>query len=181
MDNDVCAVVERVLYVWAEECVVHHHHYAMLMRYCRDSPYINQFQRRIARSLDPYQFRLVRPYLTCYIEFDTWGECDLHTMGCSHLGEISVCAAVDIGDGDDMGACGEGLEDDGCGCGAGGESEGVFGLLESCYSCFEVFPVKVLSEPKLYLCSGKCSTDLDLSFSYTRRHRLAFLRLSGRR
>ena len=181
MDNNVCAVVERVLYVWAEERVVHHHHYAMLMRYCRDSPYINQLQRRIARSLDPYQFRLVRPYLTGYIEFDTWGECDLHTMGCSHLGEISVCATVDIGDGNDMGACGEGLEDDGCGCGAGGESEGVFGLLESCYSCFEVFSIKALSEPEPRLCSGTGSTDLDLSFSYTRRHRLAFLRLSERR
>jgi len=54
------------------------------------------------------------------------------------LGEVAVGAAVHVGDGDNMGASGEGLQYY-CGRGgAGGEGEGVAGMFEGGNGFFEV-------------------------------------------
>ena len=54
------------------------------------------------------------------------------------LGEVAVRAAVDVRDGDDVRACGKGLQDVGGGRGAGTESECIPGVLECCDCAFEV-------------------------------------------
>ena len=107
VNDNICAVIKGILDVGTQECIVHYNHYAVLMCYRRHSSYINQFQRRIARSLDPYQLRLIGPYLACYIEFDAWCKRDLHAVGCCHLCKVSVRAPVDVRYGDDVRACGK--------------------------------------------------------------------------
>lgn len=62
MDHNICTMIQRVLHVGAQECIIHHNHDPMLMRNCSHGPYIHQAQRRIARRLDPYQLRLIGPY-----------------------------------------------------------------------------------------------------------------------
>lgn len=54
------------------------------------------------------------------------------------LGEVAVRAAVDVGDGDDMRACGEGLQDVGGSGRAGAEGERIAGVLERCDCTFKV-------------------------------------------
>lgn len=57
------------------------------------------------------------------------------------FGEVAMRAAVDVGDGDDVRTCGEGLQYCCCCGGAGGECEGVAGVFERCDGFFEVVPI----------------------------------------
>lgn len=72
------------------------------------------------------------------MQLDGRGEGDVHAVGGSDLGEVTVGATVNIGDGDDVGAGGEGLEDVGGGCGAGGKGKRILGVLESSDGLLEV-------------------------------------------
>lgn len=73
-----------------------------------------------------------------HIQLNAGRESDLDAMGRSNLGEVPVCSTIDIGDGDDVGASGEGLKDGSGGGGAGGEGKGIFCVLESCDGLLEV-------------------------------------------
>lgn len=64
-------------------------------------------------------------------------------MGGSDLGEVSVSAAINIGDRDDMRAGGEGLQNDSGGSGARGKGEGIAGVLERRDGFLEVIPAAV--------------------------------------
>lgn len=78
----------------------------------------------------------------------------MYAVGGGDFGEVTVRAAVDVGDGDDMGARGEGLEDGG-GCGgAGREGESILCVLERCYCGFEVCSVWVRGSRVLIFANG---------------------------
>lgn len=114
----------------------------MLMCHCRHGSYIHQAERRIAGRLDPYELRLIWPNKSFDISNYAGRKVDCYTMCVCNLCEIAMGAAVNIGDGDDVGSLGEGLEDCSGGSGTGGESEGVFSMLEGRYCFFEVVPVR---------------------------------------
>lgn len=116
VDDNICAVIQRVLNVRAEERVVNHHHNPMLMCYRSDFADVDQRQCRIAGTFDPYQLRFVRPYQLCNVDFDTRGECDLNPMCGSDLCKVPVCPAVYIGDRNNVRTSGKRLKDSGSRC-----------------------------------------------------------------
>jgi hypothetical protein len=67
----------------------------------------------------------------------------VHVVRGGYLGEVAVRAAVDVGYGDDVRVCGEGLENVGCGGGAGAEGEGIAGVLEGGDGAFKVVSVRI--------------------------------------
>ena len=54
------------------------------------------------------------------------------------LCEVAVRAAVDVGDGDDVRALGEGLKDCGSCCGSGGEGKSEAGVFKGGDGAFEI-------------------------------------------
>lgn len=78
--------------------------------------YIREFQSRITWCLDPNELSFARTDEFFDVDFDGGCECDGDAVCGGDLGEVAVCAAVDVRDGDDVGACGEGLEDCRCCC-----------------------------------------------------------------
>ena len=120
--DNVRAMVERILDVGTEKGVVYYHHDAMLMCNGCNVPNIHKTQGGIAGRFDPDELRLVRPDHLCNIQFDARREGDLDAMSRSNFGKVSMGAAVDIGDRDNVRASGKRLEDVGRGCRAGRES-----------------------------------------------------------
>lgn len=59
VDDNVGAVIERVLDIGAEEGVVYNDHNAVLVRYGCDVADIDQGECRVGRRFDPDKFRLV--------------------------------------------------------------------------------------------------------------------------
>lgn len=53
MDDDIRTMVQRILYVWAQECVVNNDHYAMSVSDRRYRSYIDQAQGGIAGTFNP--------------------------------------------------------------------------------------------------------------------------------
>lgn len=74
------------------------------------------------------------------MQLDAGRERDLHAVCSRNLGEISVCTAVHIGDGDDVRPGGERLEDSRGSSGTGRKGEGVFGIFQCCNGLLEVIP-----------------------------------------
>jgi hypothetical protein len=109
----------------------------MLVRNARHIPDIYERQRRVRRRLDPYELR-VRAYALSDFDLDGGAEGDYDIVGGRDFGEVAVRAAVDVGDRDNVGAAGEGLQDVGCGCGAGGKGEGVASVFKGCDGFLEV-------------------------------------------
>ena len=96
MDNNVCAMIQRILYVGAQEGIVYNDHYSMRMGHACNVPNIDQAKRRVARAFNPDQFRFVRPYQLGNVDFEARRECDLNTMRRCNFCEISMCTAVHI-------------------------------------------------------------------------------------
>lgn len=96
VDDDIGAVVQRVLNIWAQEGVVHYNHDPMLVCDRRHFPDINQPQGRVRRTLDPYQFGLVGPDQIFHVELNARSESDLDAMRRGDLGEVPVCATIDV-------------------------------------------------------------------------------------
>jgi hypothetical protein len=63
------------------------------------------------------------------IDLDFRGESDLDTVCLCNLGEVSVCATIDIAHTDDMTTSCQTLQDDGSSRRARGECQCVFGVL----------------------------------------------------
>lgn len=98
VDYYVCAMIQRILNIRAQEGIVNHDHDPMTMRHRCHLSDIHQAQRRVTRTFDPDQFSLVRSNELSDIDLDTGGESDLDAMSSSYFGEIAMRAAVDIGD-----------------------------------------------------------------------------------
>lgn len=138
--DNVGSVVKRVLDVWREEGIVHNDHNSMPVRNSSNGADIHQAQSRVAGRLNPDQLRLVGTDQVLNIQLDRRREGDVHAVGSGDLGEIAMGAAIDIRDGNDVRAGGEGLQDDSS-CGrAGGESQGVAGVLKCSDSFLEIVP-----------------------------------------
>ncbi len=105
--DDVGAVVERVLEVWRHEGVVHNDHDAVLVRDGRDIADVDEAESWVAWGFDPDQACLVGADQFGDVALDAGGEGDLDAVGSGDLGEIAMGAAVDVGDGDNVGASGE--------------------------------------------------------------------------
>ena len=71
VDDNVRSVIERILDVGAQKGIIDHHHDTVPVRNRGDGPDIHQTKGRIARALDPDQFRLVRPDQFGDVQFDT--------------------------------------------------------------------------------------------------------------
>lgn len=102
MDHNICAVIQRILYIRAEESIIDDHHNAVSMRHRGNFPDVNQCQSRVAGAFDPYQLRLIGPDEFGYVDLDIWRECHLDAMGGGDFGKVTMGTTVDIGDRDDV-------------------------------------------------------------------------------
>lgn len=100
----------------------------MLVRDGGDGADVDEAERRVAGGFDPDELCFVGSDQLADFDLDGGGEGDVDAVRGGDFCEVPVCAAVDIGYGDNVGARGEGLEDRGCRCGAGGEGEGIAGV-----------------------------------------------------
>lgn len=155
VDDDVGSVVQGILDVRAQEGVVHHDLDAMLVSNGRNGADINEAQGRVGRGLDPDEPGLVRADQLGHVGLDGGREGDLDAVGGRDLGEVSVGAAVDVRDGDDVGAAGERLEDVGGGGRAGGEGERIAGVLEARNGGFKVVSAASVSLSVLAVSPGQ--------------------------
>ena len=119
VDDDICAVIQWILYIWTKKGIVDHHHNSMLVSNRSNFADIDQRQGRIAGTFDPYQLRFMRPYQFGNVDFDTRGECDLNAVCGSDLGKVAVCSSIYIRDGDNVRTSGKRLENSGSRCGTG--------------------------------------------------------------
>lgn len=142
VDDDVGPEVKRVLDVGRQEGVVDDDEDAMLVGLGDDGADIDEAESRVGRALDPDEAGLVVDVLAD-VDLNLGGEGDLDAVGLGDLGEVAMGAAIDVGDGDDMAAGGQALQDSGGGCAARGEGQGVAGMLEGSDSRLEVGPVGV--------------------------------------
>jgi hypothetical protein len=142
VDDDVGAVLERVLDVGGEEGVVNDDHDAGAVGDVGDGADVDEREGGVGGRLDPDELG-VGGDQGLDVDLDAGGEGDLDAVGGGDLCEVTVGAAVDVGDGDDMAAGCERLQDDGGGGRAGGEGEGVLGLLKGGDAVLEVCPVGV--------------------------------------
>lgn len=151
VDDDVGAVVERVLDVGAHEGVVDDDEDAMATGDVDDGADVDQAEGGVGGSLDPDELGLVVADQVLDVQFDSRGEGDVHAVRSSNLSEVAVGATVDVGDGDDVRPGGEGLEDVGSGGGAGGEGESIFGVLEGSDGLLEVVTKKRVRIEKYFV------------------------------
>lgn len=150
MNNDIGTMVERVLDVGAQEGVVDNDQDATLMGGSSNGADIHKAEGRVAGGLDPHELGGIGDVLAD-VNLDLRGEGDLDTVGLGDLGEVSVGAAVDVGDGDDVGTSGERLEDVGGGGRTRRVGESVLGVLESSNHLLEVSAVGVTAAGVLEL------------------------------
>lgn len=96
VDNNVCAVIQRVLHIRTEKGIVHNDMNSMSMCYGCNFPNVHQTQRRIARAFNPDQFRLVRSNELGDIDLNAGRKGDLNAVGLGYFCEIAMGATVDI-------------------------------------------------------------------------------------
>jgi hypothetical protein len=90
---------------------------------------VDQREGGVRGRLDPDQLGVGADQLS-NVDLDAGAEGDLDVVCEGDLCEVAVGSAVDVGDGDDVGASGERLEDVGCGGGTRAEGERIAGVLE---------------------------------------------------
>lgn len=111
MQRDIRSMVQRILHIRTHKSVIHDHLNSICMRNLGNLLDIHQSQRRIRRRLNPDQLGIFGPDQLLHVHFDGRGESHLNAMGRSHLGEVSMRSTVDVGDGNNMRARSQGLED----------------------------------------------------------------------
>lgn len=97
MNDNVRTMIERVLYIRAKKRIIDYHHDAMTMCYGRNCPNVDQTQRWIAGTFDPYQFGLVWPDKFGNVDFNAGRKGDLDAVCCRDFGEVAMRTTVDIG------------------------------------------------------------------------------------
>ena len=140
MHHNIGSVIQRILDVWAQECVIHDNLDPMLMCHTSNLPNIHQTQCRIARTFYPYQFCLSGTYHLCDVKFDAWGKRYLDAMCGGDFGKVTMRATIHVGNRDDVGALSQGLEDCCGGSASGRERESVFGMFEGRYCFLKMIP-----------------------------------------
>lgn len=153
VDDNVGAVVERVLDVGGEEGVVDDDEDVLGAGDGDNGGNVDEAQGRVAGGLDPDEAGVGGDVLVD-VDLDLRGEGDLDAVGLGDLREVAVGAAVDVGHGDDVGAGGEALEDVGRGGRAGGVGEGVLCVLEGGDGVLKVGAVGVGGARVLVLADG---------------------------
>ena len=98
MNHKIGTMIQRILDVRAQESIVDDDHDTFAVRNGRHLSNIHQAQRRIARAFYPDQFRLPWTNHLCDIELNAGRECHLNAVRSRDLGEVPVCATVDIRD-----------------------------------------------------------------------------------
>ena len=94
--DDVCAMVQRVLYVRAKERVIYNHHDTMLVCYIGNCAYINQTKRRVAGRFNPYQLCFVWANKLCHVYLYAGRKSNLNAMGLCDFGKVTMRPTVDI-------------------------------------------------------------------------------------
>lgn len=162
VDDDVGAMIEGVLDVGRQEGVVDDDHNAAGVGGGGDSADVDEAQGGVGGGLDPDELGGVGNVLAD-VNLDLGGEGHFDAVGLCDLGEVAVGAAIDIGDGDDMGTGGEALEDDGGGGGTGREGQGVLGVLDGGNGSLEVGAVRVAAARVLKGADGLAEAGLGKS------------------
>lgn len=156
VDDDIGTVVQRVLNVGAQEGVVDDNQDTVLVGDGSDLLDIDQAEGGVGGGFDPDQLGLVGADELLDVELNARRESHLDAMGGGNLGEVTVSSTIDIGDGDDVRARGERLEDDGSGGRARGEGKGIFGVFKSSNGLLEVVTKfqQSISMQSMYLSYG---------------------------
>ena len=137
VDDNVGAVVQRVLHVGRHEGVIDDDHDAVLVGEGRNLADVDELQGGVRGRLNPDELGVGLDQLL-HVQLDRRRESDLDIVRQGDLCEVAVGAAVDIGDGDDVRAGCERLQDVGCGGRARAVGERIVGVLERCDCAFEV-------------------------------------------
>ena len=159
VDDNVGTVVKWVLDVWGEEGVVDNNHDAVLVGLVGDSADIDQAESWVGWSLDPDELGLWGD-VCGEVNLDLWGEGNLDIVCLGDLGEVSVGSSVDVGNGDNVGALGQRLEDHSSGGRSGGESKSILGVLKGGNGLLEVVSVWVGGAGVLVLADWLSNTGL---------------------
>ncbi len=140
--DNVGSEIQRVLDVRGQKGVVNDDQNAVAVGDFDDLADVDQTQGRVTRAFDPDKAGIFTDVLR-NANFNLGGKGYLDSVGLGDLSEVAVGAAVDVGDGDDVGASSEALEDIGSGCRAGGLCKGIAGMLKGGNSRLEVSAVGV--------------------------------------
>lgn len=142
VDDNVGTVVEWVLDVWRQEGVVNNDHDAVLVSLLGNSTDVDKAEGWVGWSLNPDKLGVLGDVLGD-VDLNLWGEGNVNTVRLSNLGEVSVGSTVDIGDGDNVGASSQRLEDHSGGGRTRGECKSILGVLKSCDGLLKVVTVWV--------------------------------------
>ena len=112
VDDNIGAMIEGVLEVRAEEGVVDDDHDAMLVGDGGDGADVDEAQGGVAGAFDPDKLGLVGADEVGDVDLDAGRKGHLDAVGGGDFGEVSMGAAVDVRDGDDVGALGQRLQDE---------------------------------------------------------------------
>lgn len=124
-----------------------------------DGADVDEAQGGIGRCLDPDELGGIGNVLA-NVDFDLRSEGDLDAVGFCDLGKVAMCAAIDIGDGDNMGASGQALKNDGGGGRPGRKGQGVLGMLDSRDGLFKVGAVRIAAARVLERADGLAQAGL---------------------
>lgn len=159
VDNNVGAVVKWVLDIWGEEGVVDNNHDTVSVGLVGNGADIDQAKSWVGWSLDPDELGLWGD-VCGEVNLDLWSEGNLDIVCLGDLGEISVGSSVDVGNGNNVGALGQRLEDDSGGGRSGRESESILGVLKGGNGLLEVVSVWVGGAGVLVLANWLSNTGL---------------------
>ena len=110
MQHDIRTMVQWILHIRTHKSVIHNHLNVIRMRNLGNLLDVHQSQRRVRRRLDPDQLGILGPDQLLHVHLDGRSKSHMNAMGRSHLGEVSMRSTVDVGDGNNMRARGQGLE-----------------------------------------------------------------------
>lgn len=153
--NHVCAMIQRILDIRAQEGIVHHNQHAKLMSDVGNSPDVHQAQCWVTGGLNPHQLSVLSLLEhSPEIRLNGAREAGGYAMGVRNLGEITVRATIQITNADDMTARGKTLEDYGSRGEARGKGQRIVGVLEGGYSVLEVGAVGICGPRILVFADG---------------------------
>ena len=98
VNDDISAVVERVLNIGAHEGVVDDNKDAIAVGNVSNGLDIDQTEGGVGRGFDPDELGLFWANQTLDLSLDGGRESDIDAVGGGNLGEVSVGTTVDIGD-----------------------------------------------------------------------------------
>lgn len=159
VNDDISTVVEWILHVGREEGVVDDYEDAAGVGSGSNRADVDEAQSGVGRGLDPDELGGIGNVLA-NVDLNLGGEGDLDAVSFCDLCEVPVGAAIDIRDGDDMGARGQALKDDGGGGRPGRKGQGMLGVLDSRDRFLEVGAVGIATARVLKFAKGLAQAGL---------------------